>query len=125
MGCRWVFKKKEEQDGSVRFKSRIVSKGFMQVPGVDYMEIFAPVAHDATTRTIIAVTLWNRKRGWKCQVVDVEAAFLEGRIDIPMFMEFPPGSVELGYITEINKRLQCVRLLGNIYGNVDAALRFY
>ena len=57
--------------------------------------------------------------------MDVKAAFLEGKINIPMFMEWPPGSVELGYVTEQNRRKQCIRLMGNIYGNVDAALRFY
>ena len=47
----------------MRFKSWIVSKGFIQVPGVDYTEKFAPVAHDATTRTIIALTLKYKQKG--------------------------------------------------------------
>ena len=35
---KWVFKTKLEPDGSEPLKSRIVSKGFMQVPGVDFTE---------------------------------------------------------------------------------------
>jgi hypothetical protein len=46
-----VFKKKDEQDGSIRYKSRIVTKGYLQIPGVDYTESFAPVAtyNDSST----------------------------------------------------------------------------
>ena len=36
MKTKWVFKKKDEQDGTIRFKSRLVSKGFQQKPGIDY-----------------------------------------------------------------------------------------
>ena len=58
-------------------------------------------------------------------MVDVEAAFLDGTINVPVFMEWLPGSVHLGYVTEENKKKQCIRLLGSIYSNVDAALIFY
>ena len=117
-------KKKQEKDGSVRYKSRIVSKGFMQVPGVDYTEKFSPVANDATTRIIIGLTLAYKDLGWKCESVDIEAAFLEGEIDTPSYMEWPPGSVDLGYVTQENRKKTCILLLKSIYGNVDAALRF-
>jgi hypothetical protein len=49
IGSKWVFKKKVEIDGSIRFKSRIVSKGYMQIPGIDYTERYSPVANDSTT----------------------------------------------------------------------------
>jgi hypothetical protein len=38
---KWVFKKKDEQDGSIRYKLRIVTKGYLQIPGVDYTESIA------------------------------------------------------------------------------------
>ncbi len=47
---KWVFKKKTEQDNSLRFKSRVVSKGYMQKPGVDYQESFSPVATASSIR---------------------------------------------------------------------------
>ena len=125
IGCRWVFKKKHEKDGTIRYKSRIVSKGFMQVPGVDYTEKFSPIATDTTTRVVIALTLMNKHRGWVCHSIDIEAAFLEGRLGVPNFLEFPPGALGLGFITAEELATQCILLLGNIYGNVDAALIFY
>ena len=34
-------------------ESRIVTKGFMQIPGVDYTESFAPVSTDTGVRTLL------------------------------------------------------------------------
>jgi hypothetical protein len=45
---KWIYKKKVEQDQSIRYKARCVSRGFMQIPGVDYTESFAPVASDTS-----------------------------------------------------------------------------
>ena len=42
---KWIFKRKTDADGSVTiFKARIVTKGFRQVQGVDYDEIFSLVS---------------------------------------------------------------------------------
>ena len=47
---KMIFKKKSEADGKTRYKARCVSKGYMQIPGVDYTEKFSPVATDASIR---------------------------------------------------------------------------
>jgi hypothetical protein len=125
IGSKWVFKKKIEADGSIRYKSRVVSKGYMQIPGIDYTERYSPVATDSSTRLLIAMTLWNEDKGWICETIDIEAAFLEGDIEEPTFMEWPPGMKELEQINEKTRRTDCICLRKTIYGNVDAALRFY
>ena len=38
IGVKWVFKLKNKTDYSLRYKSRVVNKGYMQIPGVDYSE---------------------------------------------------------------------------------------
>ncbi|HEY9710756.1 MAG TPA: reverse transcriptase domain-containing protein, partial [Oculatellaceae cyanobacterium] len=96
-----------------------------QVPGIDYTEKFSPLATDTTTRLLIALTLWNQDKQWVCESIDIEAAFLEGSIEEPTFMEFPPGAVKLGYITEQDKKSKCIQLKKSIYGNVNASLCFY
>jgi hypothetical protein len=45
---RWVFVKKDDKAGGVRFKAWFVVKGFGQVPGVDFTESYSPVANDTT-----------------------------------------------------------------------------
>jgi hypothetical protein len=59
---KWVFKKKDEQDGSIRYKSRIVvTEGGLQIPGVDYTESFAPVATDTTIYLLFAIALYKQQ----------------------------------------------------------------
>ena len=121
---KWVFKAKSEQDGSTRYRSRAVTCGYMQVPGVDYTESFSPVANDTIIRTVIGIVLYYDEQSWIIEVVDVEAAFLEAEIDQEVFIEWPPGSVELGLCTESEYETYCIMLGRSMYGNVDAALRW-
>ena len=122
ISSKWVYRKKSEPDGSICYKSRIVLNGFMQIPGIDYTECFSPVATDTTTHLILALTLLF---DWACESADIKAAFLEGDATTDMFMEWPPGLVELGIIDEATKLRLCIKLVKSIYGNVDAALCFY
>ena len=58
-----VFKLKDESDGSLRFKTRNVTLGYMMIPGVDYTEKFSPVVTDESLRLQIAITLFNKSVG--------------------------------------------------------------
>ena len=124
IGVKWVFKTKSEWTGDFRLKSRIVTLGYMQVPGVDFTEKFIPVANDTSTRIIILLTLYYKNQGWECEVFDVEAAFLEPYLDNEMYINWPEGIVELGFLTPEERDSTCVRLERSMYGNVDAALRW-
>jgi hypothetical protein len=45
IGSKWVFKKKINVEGKVeKYKSQLVAKGYSQVEGIDFGEIFSPVA---------------------------------------------------------------------------------
>ena len=45
---KWVYLRKENLDGSTRFKCRVVIKGYEQVQEIDFTETFAPVAKQVT-----------------------------------------------------------------------------
>ena len=107
---KWIFKVKEEQDGTQRYKSRIVLKGYVMVPGVDYTESFSPVATDTTVRTSIAMALYRQSEGWTIEMIDIEAAFLNAELesDRPVFAEWPEGIVELGFISEDERKTNCI-----------------
>ena len=59
---KWLYKIKHGSDGSVeKFKERFVARGFSEKEGIDYDDIFAPVAQYTTIRSIIALAA---TQGW-------------------------------------------------------------
>jgi len=56
IGSKWVFKAKKDTAGFIaRLKACLVAQGFSQIGGVDYDDTYAPVAHLASSRAIIAM----------------------------------------------------------------------
>ena len=44
IGCKWIFKKKFEPDGSInKYKTRLVAKGYNKKKDIDYFDTFAPI----------------------------------------------------------------------------------
>ena len=125
---KWIFKKKIEIDNSIRYKARCVSRGFMQIPGVDFTESFAPVASDTAIRVIIGVYLYynklNPRVNWVLEMFDVEAAFLNADLLQPSYIEWPQGVQELGFISPEESKTTCVELTKAMYGNIDSPLRW-
>ena len=61
----------------------------------------------------------------ECKVIDIKAAFLEGPLDKPTFIEWPEMIEYFGFIDEEEKEEIVIQLLNSMYSNVDAALRFF
>ena len=62
----------------------------MQKEGIDYTEVFAPVARLETVRLVIALASW---KNWKLWQLDVKSAFLNGPLDEDVFILQPPGFI--------------------------------
>lgn len=55
--CKWVFKKKKDVLQKVRYRARLVAKGFEQKAGVDYHEIYSPVVRYSTLRLLLDLSV--------------------------------------------------------------------
>ena len=89
IGCKWVFKVKENPDGSVhKYKARLVAKGFHQVAGFDFTETFSPVVKHTSIRVILTIAL---SYGWSIRQIDVNNALLNGDLHEEVYMAQPPG----------------------------------
>jgi hypothetical protein len=84
-----VFKLKKNADGEVvKHKARLVAKGYVQKQGVDYEEVFAPVARIDTVKFILALAA---NRGWQVHHLDVKSAFLYGVLEEEVYVQQPDG----------------------------------
>lgn len=89
MAVKWVIKLKLNLDGSIaKHKARMVAKGFLQRAGIDYSEVFAPVARIETIRLVVALA---SAKGWPLFQLDVKSAFLNGPLEEEVFVTQPPG----------------------------------
>jgi hypothetical protein len=108
IGCKWVLTIKRNADGSVdRYKARLVAKGYSQKEGLDYKETFAPVAKFASIRTLLALAA---TQDYEVHQMDVVTAFLNGDLDVDLYMQQPEGFVVSG-----QEHLVC-KLRKSIYG---------
>jgi hypothetical protein len=88
-GTRWVFRCKKDDKGVVtRNKARLVVQGFAQQEGLDYTEVFAPVARLEAIRLFLAFASF---KGIKVYQLDIKSAFLYGKVQELVYVTQPPG----------------------------------
>jgi len=78
IGCKWIYKRRINPDGSTRYKAWLVAKGYKQKEGIDYDETYTLVSKKATFRLILALAA---QYGWDVNHMDVVTAFLNPTID--------------------------------------------
>ncbi|CAI7867597.1 unnamed protein product [Closterium sp. NIES-53] len=113
--CMWVLRVKTDVEGRLeRRKRRLVIKGFQQREGIDFQEVFVPVAKAPTLRLLLAAAAVC---GWKVEQMDVKTAFFYGVVDEEIYMKQPEGYDDgSGRVCRLNKAIyslkQAPRLLG-------------
>ncbi|GJQ99116.1 zinc finger, CCHC-type containing protein [Tanacetum coccineum] len=101
IGLKWVYKLKRDPSGNIlKYKARLVAKGYVQKPGVDFDEVFAPVARIETIRILLALA---SSHGWKVHHLDVKSAFLNGTLEEEVYVTQPEGYVKTNHPTKVYK----------------------
>ena len=108
IGCKWVYKRNRGIDGKVEtFKARLVVKGYTQKEGIDYEEIFSPVAMLKSIRILLSITAHYDYEIWQ---MDVKTAILNGNLEEEIYMMQPEG-----FIAKNQEHMVC-KLKISIYG---------
>ncbi|GJT94234.1 putative ribonuclease H-like domain-containing protein [Tanacetum coccineum] len=88
IGTKWVYRNKKDERGIVvRNKARLVAQGHTQEEGIDYDEVFAPVARIEAIRIFLAYASFM---GFTVYQMDVKSAFLYGQIEEEVYVCQPP-----------------------------------
>nr|GEX79313.1 ribonuclease H-like domain, reverse transcriptase, RNA-dependent DNA polymerase [Tanacetum cinerariifolium] len=80
--------KKDERGIDIRNKARLVAQGHTQEEGINYEEVFAPVARIEAIRLFLTYASFM---GFPVYQMDVKSAFLYGTIEEEVYVCQPPG----------------------------------
>jgi hypothetical protein len=79
IGLKWIFKMKRDEKGEIiKHKARLVARGYVQKQGIDYDEVFTPVARMESIKMLLAMTAQEK---WLVHHMDVKSAFLNGNLN--------------------------------------------
>jgi hypothetical protein len=125
VSSKWIYKIKHAADGSIeKYKARFVARGFSQKEGIDYDEIFAPVARYTSIRSVISLA---SVLGWKLHQMDVKTTFLNGKIEHEVFVEQPEGFVmhsKVSHVCKLRKALYGLKQAPRVwYERIDGFLK--
>ena len=89
IGCRWIFKNKFNADGTLaHHKARLVAKGYNQREGIEFLEVFSPVAKMVNVKVLLTLVA---SHNWFLAQLDVNNAFLNENVYKEVYMDLPLG----------------------------------
>ncbi|GKA63720.1 putative ribonuclease H-like domain-containing protein, partial [Tanacetum coccineum] len=92
IGTKWILKNKRDARGIVvRNKARLVAQGHRQEEGIDYDEVFAPVAR---IEAILLFLAFASYMGFLAYQMDLKSAFLYGEFEEEVYVTQPKGFVD-------------------------------
>ena len=103
----WVYRNKRGASGAIsKAKSRLVARGFLQLPGLHFAEneTYAGVLSYCSLRLLCALSV---SRSWNLSSRDISNAYLNSALDRPLYTELPDGKKQEG---------KCLKLLRGLYG---------
>ncbi|GKA23817.1 putative ribonuclease H-like domain-containing protein [Tanacetum coccineum] len=113
IGTKWVYRNKKDERGIViKNKARLIAQGYTQEEGIDYDEVFAPVARIEAIRLFLAYALF---KDFMVYQMDVKSAFLYGKIEEEVYVCQPPRFEDPDFpdrVYKVDKRhfMDCIKL---------------
>ena len=86
---KWVYRvKQEEHTSCLRYKAKLVVKGFGQKKSIDFEEIFAPIVKTSSIHVVFGLAT---SLDLEIEQMDVKTVFLHGDLEEEIYMEQPQG----------------------------------
>jgi hypothetical protein len=118
---RWAFRVSREADGSIKFRARIVAKGFSERRGIDYFETFSPTV---SLKSLLVLLHLAASRDWEIRSIDIGNAYLEADLDTVIHMELPPEPGQPRRVVRLMKSLYGLKQAGELWNRkLDAILK--
>ncbi|SAM70230.1 uncharacterized protein UBRO_21042 [Ustilago bromivora] len=107
----WVLKIKTDADLiPTKYKAQLVARGFTQKEGLDYTEIFTPVAPIQSIQGVLVITTIQ---DWEVDLVDVKQAYLNSNLHHDIFLKPPIGmDAPAGKVLKLVKALYGLKQSG-------------
>ncbi|GJW24170.1 putative ribonuclease H-like domain-containing protein [Tanacetum coccineum] len=106
IGTKWVFRnKRDERSIVVKNKAWLVAQGFRQEEGIDYDEVFVPVAKIEAIRLFLAFASYM---GFTIYQMDVKSAFIYGTIEEEVYVHQPPDFVDPAHPNKVYKVIKAL-----------------
>ena len=121
--ARWVYVvKKDENNNPIRYKARLVARGFEQVPGVDFDETFAPVTKLKSIKLLLSLAAG---KDLEIKQLDFDTAFLNARLNHKVYLRLPPGTGHEGQAVQLIKSLYGLKQAGHDWHELISGKLFH
>ncbi|GJU77142.1 putative ribonuclease H-like domain-containing protein [Tanacetum coccineum] len=106
IGTKWVFRnKRDKRSIVVKNKARLIAQGFRPEEGIDYDEVFVPVARIEAISLFLAFASFM---GFPVYQLNVKSAFLYGTIRDEVYVHQPPGFVDPAHPNKVYKVIKAL-----------------
>nr|GEX67760.1 hypothetical protein [Tanacetum cinerariifolium] len=117
IGTKWVFRNKKDERGIVvRNKAKLVAQGHTQEEGINYEEVFTPVARIEAIRLFLTYASFM---GFMVHQMDVKSALLYRTIEEEVYVCQPPGFEDPNHPDKVYK------VVNALYGLHQAPRAWY
>ena len=110
IGSKWVFSVKTDVNNEVKYKARLVARGFSQKKGFDYAETFSPTAKIVSIRMLLQLAVNNN---FTVHQMDVKSAYVNANLEEELYLDVPDG-LDVGNHAEHDKVV--LKLNKSLYG---------
>jgi hypothetical protein len=118
---KYVYDYKTDENNTIlRYKARLVVRGFEQRDGIEYGETFSATVRATSVRLVLSLAAELKLKLWQ---LDVEQAFLTADLNADIvYARPPPGQERRGHVWRLKKALYGLKQASHLFENHFSAI---